>query len=134
VIDPDGKPLLLVETKRHTIDQSGLKQLEEYAASLRPAFVMIADVREIKVAPAYNGVPDWSHVIQLPTSATLGHYTETPNFGHIEGFYLESLVEAWLRDFTQPWKFPQPPGYRELESMGLTSRLRGGEIRFEVQA
>lgn len=132
VTEPDETALLLVETKRRNIDQAMLRQIEDFAAAVRPAFVMAVDPTQILVAPAHDGRPEWNHSATLSTPAILGQYSDTVNFDRVEGFYLESLVEAWLRDFTQAWKSARPAGYDQLESIGLAERLRGSEIHAEA--
>lgn len=131
VTEPDDSALLLVETKRRRIDQQMLRQIGEYAAALRPAFVMAVDTHEIVVAPTSNGTADWDRGTKLSTPAILGQYDEKANFDRMEGFYLETLVEAWLRDFTHGWKTARPPGYVELEKIGLAARLRRGAVHAE---
>jgi len=133
VTEPDESALLLVETKRHRIDQPMLRQIGEYAAALRPAFVMAVDPHQIVIAPAPNGTADWDHSAKLSTPAILRHYDATANFDRMEGFYLQTLVEAWLRDFTHGWKSARPPGYEELEKLGLAARLRGSAVHAEVR-
>jgi len=131
VTESDESALLVVETKRRRIDLSTLRQIGESAAAVRAAFVMAVDPHQIVVAPAPNGTADWDHATRLSTPAILGHYDETANFERMEDFYFHTLVEAWLRDFTQGWKSARPPGYEELDKMGLAARLRGGEVHAE---
>jgi hypothetical protein len=131
VTEPDESNLLVVETKRRKINQSMLRQIGESAAALRPAFVMVVDPHQIVVAPAPNGTADWDHSTKLSTPTILGHYDDTANFDRMEDFYFHSLVEAWLRDFTHGWKSATPPGYEELDEIGLAARLRGGEVHSE---
>jgi len=133
VTEPHGSPLLVVETKRRRIDQAVRRQLEDAVTSVRPAFVMTVDPDQIVVAPTHNGTVDWGHSITLITAAILGQYADVPNFDRMEGFYLETLVEAWLRDLAQGWKSARPPGYQELEGIGLAARLRGSEVHAEAQ-
>lgn len=133
VTEPDESALLVVETKRRRIDEPMLKQIGESAAVLRPAFVMAVDPQQILIAPAPNGTADWDHASKLSTPAILGHYDDTANFDRMEDFYFHSLVEAWLRDFIHGWKSARPPGYEELEKLGLAARLRRGEVHAEVR-
>lgn len=122
-----GQPLLVVEVKRHPFDQSARKQIENYSQAVGAEFVMGIDPRQILVAPTRNGRPDWEHAITLSTSNILRHYTDVPDLGSVEDFYLESLTEAWLRDFSFSWKSKRPPGYDELDQIGLASRLHNSE-------
>ena len=94
---------------------------------------MTVDSEQILAVPVIGSAPEWDRVVRLSTSRILGHYAEAEDFRHLEGFYLESLVEAWLRDFAHGWKSAHPPGYPELEQIGLATRLRRSEIRAEAQ-
>ncbi len=42
------------------------------------------------------------------------------------GLYLETLVEAWLRDLAYHWKSETPPESEKLAEIGLLQRLEGG--------
>lgn len=123
----EGRPLLVVEVKRLDFYQEALGQLEQYSQAIGAEFVMAVDPKHILVAPTLDGRPQWERAITLSTSAILRHYADVPDLERIEGFYLESLVEAWLRDFSFSWKSARPPGYDELETIGLASRLRQSE-------
>ena len=109
-----------------------LRQIGEFAVSTRPAFVMAVDPQEILVTTTHEGVAEWERAIKLSTPSILRNYADSGSLDHVEGFYLESLVEAWLRDLAQGWKSAQPPGYEELEKIGLAARLRGSELHTEA--
>ncbi len=122
-----GQPLLAVEVKRHRFDQSARQQIATYSQAVGAEFVMGIDPQQILVAPTRNGLPDWEHAITLSTKSILRHYTDVSDLESVEGFYLESLAEAWLRDFSFSWKSKRPPGFDELEQIGLASRLHNSE-------
>ena len=63
---------------------------------------------------------------RLETPKILSHYE--PNFTgkRIYEPYLQTLVEAWLRDLAYHWKSPNPPGMEELKATGLLERVAGG--------
>jgi hypothetical protein len=128
----EGRPLLAVEVKRLDFYQEARVQLEEYSQAIGAEFVMAVDPKHILVAPTLDGQPQWERAITLSTSAILGHYADVPDLERIEEFYLESLVEAWLRDFSFSWKSARPPGYDELEQIGLASRLRRTETHSQL--
>jgi hypothetical protein len=94
---------------------------------------MVVDPRQILVAPTRHGLPDWEHAIKLSTSSILRHYADVPDLESVEDFYLESLTEAWLRDFSFSWKSKRPPGYDELDRIGLASRLLNSETHSQSQ-
>ena len=127
VTAPQGQLLLAVEVKRHPFDQSARQQIEKYSQAVGAEFVMTIDPRKILIAPTQNGLPDWEHAITLSTNSILHHYTDVSDLESVEGFYLESLAEAWLRDFSFSWKSKRPPGYDELDLIGLASRLHNSE-------
>jgi hypothetical protein len=122
-----GQPLLVVEVKRHRFDQSARQQIAKYSQAVGAEFVMGIDPRQIIVAPTRNGLPDWDRAITLSTSSILRHYTDVSDLESIEDFYLESLTEGWLRDFSFSWKSKRPPGYDELDQIALASRLHNSE-------
>jgi hypothetical protein len=128
----EGHPLLAVEVKRRVVDQAARDQVTKYSQAVGADFVMIIDPQQIVVARTVNGKPQWERAITLTTTSVLSHYTDVPDLQKIEGFYLESLIEAWLRDLSFSWKFKRPPGYDELEQIGLASRLQNTETHSQV--
>jgi hypothetical protein len=123
----EGQSLLVVEVKRRPFDQATRDQVAKYAEAIGAEFVMLIDPQQILVTPTIDGQPQWERAITLPTSSVVSKYTDAPNLERIEGFYFESLIEAWLRDFSFSWKSKRPPGYDELEKIGLASRLQNSE-------
>ena len=126
-----GQPLLTVEVKRRPFDQYARQQIENYSQAVGAEFVMGIDPRQIIIAPTRNGLPDWEHAITLSTNSILRHYTDVPDLENVEEFYLEGLTEAWLRDFSFAWKSKRPPGYDELDQIGLALRLRNSETHYQ---
>ena len=133
VTDLEGQPILVVEVKRHTFDQGAQQQVAKYSQAVGAEFVMGIDPRQIIVAHIRDGLPDWEHAITLSTGTILRHYTDVSDFEKVEDFYLESLTEGWLRDFSFSWKSKHPPGYDELDRIGLASRLRNSETHSQPQ-
>ena len=133
VTGAQGNPLLVVEVKRRKFDQAARDQVSSYSRIVGPDFVMVVDLQHILVAPTQEGSPDWARAVTLPTARIIRHYTDISEVEKIEGFYLESLIESWLRDFSYSWKHERPPGYDELERIGLASRLRNSETHAQVK-
>jgi hypothetical protein len=127
VTGEQGQPLLVVEIKRRAIDQNIRQQIARYSKSVGAEFLMGIDPQNILVAKTLSGLPDWSGVVKLSTPTILSHYGDVQNLERVEGFYLQGLIEAWLRDFSFSWKSQRPPGYEELSRIGLASRLRNSE-------
>jgi len=128
-----SNPLLVVEVKRRKFDGAARDQVSSYARAVSADFVMAVDLRQILIAPTQGGSPDWERAVTLPTDSILRHYTDVSEVDKIEGFYLESLIESWLRDFSFSWKHERPPGYDELERIGLASRLRNSETHAQTK-
>jgi hypothetical protein len=129
VISPQGQPVLVVEVKRRPLDTVAFEQLSAYSRVIKPQFVMAVDPQHIRIATTSSGIPDWKSGVTLSTPDILRRYTNAPDLRNVERFYLESLIEGWLRDFSFFWKSEQPPGYLELDRIGLSSRLRGTETQ-----
>ncbi len=127
----EGKPILAVEVKRREFDRAARQQITEYSRSAGADFVMGIDPHYVIVAPTRNGSPIWEQAITLSTVSVLRKYSDLPTLDHIEDFYLEGLIEAWLQDFAFAWKSERPPGYDELDRIGLASRLRNSETHAE---
>jgi hypothetical protein len=128
-----SNPLLVVEVKRRKFDGAARDQVSSYSRAVGADFVMAVDLRQILIAPTQGGSPDWERAVTLPTDSILRHYTDVSEVDKIEGFYLESLIESWLRDFSFSWKHERPPGYDELERIGLASRLRNSETHAQTK-
>lgn len=122
-----GQPLLIVEVKRRPLDQSVRHQLTRYSQAVGADFVMGIDPQHIVVAKTRNGLPDWDKAIKLSTKDVLSNYANVQDLEQVEEFYLESLIQAWLRDFSFSWKSQSPPGFKELAAIGLAARLRNSE-------
>ena len=118
---------MVVEVKRRAFDQATRDQVATYAEGVGAQFVMMIDPQQIVITPTIDGRPQWGCAITLPTSSVVSRYADAPDLEKIEGFYFESLIEAWLRDFSFSWKSRRPPGYDGLEKLGLASRLQNSE-------
>ena len=127
VTAPQGKPLLVVEVKRRPIISKMLEQLRDYAQAIGAKYIMAVDPQHIIIAQSHNGF-DSRETVTLITREVLRPYTDA-DLLRVEGFYLESLIESWLRDFSFSWKSAKPPGYDELTRIGLASLLRDSETR-----
>ena len=122
-----GQPLLVVEVKRRPLDQDIREQIKRYSKAVDAEYIMGVDPHHILVAKTLSGLPDWSNGIKLSTPTILRHYDDDQDLNRVEGFYLQALIKAWLRDFSFSWKSERPPGYEELSRIGLAARLRNSE-------
>lgn len=102
-------------------------------------FVMLVDLEDIRIflpdEPPVAVEPDDHQVkstqtlclgTSLKTAAVLSHYDAEFAQKPIYRDYLETLVEAWLRDLAFHWKSATPPGADQLAAIGLLPRLEGG--------
>ena len=133
VTGTQGNPLLIVEVKRRRFDQAARDQMSSYSRVVGADFVMAVDLQRILAAPTQDGSPNWARAVTLPTASIIRHYTNFSEVAKIEGFYLESLIESWLRDFSYSWKHERPPGHEELEEIGLASRLRNSAAHAQAK-
>jgi hypothetical protein len=127
VTGEEGQSLLVVEVKRRPLNQDIRQQITRYSKAVNAEFFMGIDPHHILVAKTLSGLPDWNSAIKLSTPTILRHYGDVQNLDRVEGFYLQALIEAWLRDFSFSWKSDKPPGYDELTRIGLAERLRNSE-------
>jgi hypothetical protein len=42
-------------------------------------------------------------------------------------FYLETLIQGWLRDLAYNWKTENPPKYNELAKIGFVQKLEDAD-------
>ena len=127
VTGEEGQPLLVVEIKRRPLNQDMRQQISRYSKAVDAEFIMGVDPHNILVAKTLSGLPDWNSAIKLSTPTILRHYDDDQDLNRVEGFYLQGLIQAWLRDFSFSWKYERPPGYEELSKIGLAARLRNSE-------
>lgn len=127
-----GQRVLLVETKRTAAAADAQRQLKEYLVLAGPSvpFAMIVDPDRI-VTFGWDG-KELHELAVFDTAAILETYD--PEYGNKRIFdnYMNSLVEAWLRDLAYRWKSTSPPGVDVLRKIGLLNQLEGGTTRSEV--
>ena len=131
---PNGSPALVVECKPAPAVPDSERNLEELARAVGSGgspFAMLVDSAEIRVYRSDAG--RLQKVLSLPTADVLKTYE--PRFGSVQVYnhYFTTLVAAWLRDVMFHWRGPAPPGERELQRIGLTDVIAGGETRREVR-
>src|SRR5262245_58075363 len=116
-LDAQSVPVLVAEVKTRPIE-SGLveAQLTDYLRrfGVNVPYAMVVDRRTIRVFH-WDGKDLLGPVYEAPTAEILSFYDEEFSKKEIFEFYLQTLVEAWLRDVAYHWKSEAPPGYRELE-------------------
>lgn len=75
-------------------------------------------------------------LISLKTDDVLSNYDQEfsnlSNNNRISAFYLETLVEAWLRDLAYHWKSERPPEWQKLQDIGLLQLIEEGTTYSQV--
>lgn len=136
VRDDEGRALLVAEVKHGAFHDrpEARDQLERYVAHAGAKFGMLVDDESIVIAPVRGHGLAWDEAMSLSTRKVLGHYATGQVLSSVEGFYLTSLVQAWLRDFAIAWHSSVPPGSAELAGLGLPQQMRDAEVAAEVAA
>lgn len=131
VQDRDGKAVLLVEVKgaefkAKEAKQKSISQLKSYlqTANTNIPFAMLVDFEDIEIFQGDDANLS-KPVISLKTADILSHYEPKFSSKRIFWSYLETLVEAWLRDLAYRWKSTTPPGAELLAAIGLLQLLEG---------
>lgn len=127
LVDQQDQPIALVQIKSlHLGDaaiEEAVKRPHPFSTDVDYLFwIDPMDIRLYRWSGAALGEP----VVCLNTAEILRHYD--PEFGKQRVFkgYLQTLVEAWLRDLAYRWKSETPPGAEALRSAGLLDRVEGG--------
>ncbi|MBD2435211.1 type I restriction enzyme HsdR N-terminal domain-containing protein [Nostoc sp. FACHB-110] len=148
VVNKNEKLVLLVEIKNIQLEVSfpqeqAISQINfylqiiyknDYSLINNDVFAMIVDINKIEIYKYNfsNDNPYLKLLVSLPTSVILSHYDPDFNNKRIFNLYMETLVEAWLRDLVYHWKSEIPPGLKELAEIGLLSQIEGGKTYSQV--
>lgn len=138
VLNKDDKVVLLVEIKGTKLagreaKQKAISSLQSYLQSTKKDihFAMLADLNNIEIFQ-WNGEYFSEPIISLNTAEILSNYDGEFRNKKILEFYLETLVEAWLRDLAYHWKSETQPAAKELAEIGLLQQLAGGTTHSQV--
>ncbi|MBD1934484.1 MULTISPECIES: hypothetical protein [Cyanophyceae] len=133
----EGQTVLVVEVKATQLKDSKAKQwaIESLTAYLQAAnpkipFAMLADLENIEIFQ-WDGANLSEPVSIINTAAVLNHYDPEFSSKRIFWYYLETLIEAWLRDLAYHWKSENPPASEELAAIGLLQVLENGNTYSE---
>ncbi|AUT03624.1 hypothetical protein CLI64_26250 [Nostoc sp. CENA543] len=149
VLDKHERIVLLVEVKAKKLAANADKQqafflIKHYLNNVdkckqlsfgNKPFIMLVDLVSIIIfqdtSESYS-----EPLLSMQTSDILNSYDDTfselSSKNHISGFYLETLVEAWLRDLAYHWKSPEPPASDRLKNIGLLQLIEGGTTLSQV--
>ena len=138
VLDKDEKIVLLVEVKGTKLEgrdakQKAISPLKSYLQNakntrfplVQEMFAMLADLGNINIFK-WDSHKFSDSLISLETANILSHYDPEFSRRRILDLYLETLVEAWLRDLAYHWKSETPPASEKLSEIGLLQKLEGG--------
>jgi hypothetical protein len=78
--------------------------------------------------PEYINIFQWdgenlTTVYTFPTYEVMSEYDSQFRKKRIFEYYLETLVESWLRDLADNWKTDHPPKLQELTQIGFVGKL-----------
>ncbi|MBD2197258.1 MULTISPECIES: type I restriction enzyme HsdR N-terminal domain-containing protein [Calothrix] len=143
-LDKDEKIVLLVEVKATKLEgrdakEEAISQLKSYLQNAKntrfdlanETFAMFADLENIYIFK-WDGKKFSDFLISQETANTLSYYDPDFSSKTILGFYLKTLVEAWLRDLAYHWKSETPPASEKLAEIGLLQKLEGGTTYSQV--
>jgi hypothetical protein len=125
VVDADDRVVMLVEVKTAPSNRAHDALASMLAREAHARYAMHVDMSEIEVY-RWDGRRLDGPVVRLPTAEVLCAYDPEFSSKRIYGFYLETLVQGWLRDVAYHWNSETPPGYEELERAGVAQLLAGG--------
>ena len=126
--DKNGNKLLVSKVRARNIVEDITAKVEdilkfeyEHNQVIIP-YAMTATREEIKIFQ-WDG-EKLENVYTFPTHEVLSEYD--PEFSHkkrIFEYYLETLVEGWLRDLADNWKTDNPPKSAELTQIGFVDKI-----------
>ncbi|MBD2205773.1 type I restriction enzyme HsdR N-terminal domain-containing protein [Calothrix sp. FACHB-1219] len=144
VLDKDEQIVLLVEVKATKLEgrnakEEAISQLKSYLQNAKntrfdlanDTFAMLADLGNVDIFK-WHGKKFSDSLMSLKTSNILSHYDPEFSNKRILSLYLETLVEAWLRDLAYHWKSETPPASEKLAEIGLLQKLEGGTTQSQV--
>lgn len=128
-VDDKGRPTVLVEVRARALDLA--KALPQAAAIAVEHHLPVAYL--ILVGPQFitlykrSVAGSFDHpATSLPTEEVLAEYDATYASRKVFDTYLESLVEAWLRDLAYHWHSDTPPGSSDAAVREMAASLAGG--------
>ncbi|MBD2501068.1 hypothetical protein [Anabaena azotica] len=149
VLSKDEKIVLLVEVKSkksqdwQNIEKSILP-IKHYLQNRRnnspynlanEPFILFVDLDKM-IIWKWNIDKFSEPLIYLKTDDVLSNYdqefSKLSNNNRISAFYLETLVEAWLRDLAHHWKSEKPPEWHKLQAICLLQLIEEGTTHSQV--
>lgn len=125
--DKNGQKLLVSKIRARDIQEDIKSKLEkilkfEYKHNrVIVPYAMTATREEIKIFKwDGNNLKD---IYTFPTHKIMSEYDAEFSNKRIFEYYLETLVEGWLRDLAEHWKTDNPPKSQELTQIGFVEKL-----------
>jgi hypothetical protein len=125
--DKDGKKFLVSKVRARDIIEDITAKVEEILKfeyqnhQVIVPYAMTATREEIKIFE-WDG-KELKNRFTFPTHEILSEYDQEFSNKKIFEYYLETLVEAWLRDLASNWKTEHPPKSQELKQIGFVDKL-----------
>jgi len=119
VKDKDDKPIMFVTVKASRVyeaEEFTLYGLENYQ---HVPFLMYVNTKYIRIYKSGNSEP----IKKLNVLEILKFYDPGFHDRKMRQSFVMTLIQAWLVDLDYHWKSPNPPALKEIEEIGLLSKL-----------
>ncbi|MBD2495684.1 hypothetical protein [Nostoc sp. FACHB-280] len=132
-----------LEIEKNLAKEQGLSHLKAYWKIAQKnqvlvinndLFAMLVDLENIEIFrySISKNRPLLKRLSSFQTSDILSYYDAEFSNKRIFKLYMETLIEAWLRDLAYHWKYEFPPASKGLADIGLLSQLEGGKTYSQV--
>ncbi|MBD2345638.1 hypothetical protein [Anabaena subtropica] len=125
--DKNGQKLLVSKIRARDIQEdikSKLAEILEFEYEHNGVIVpyaMTATRKEINIFEWDGKI--LKDIYTFPTNEVMSEYDSEFSNKRIFEYYLETLVEGWLRDLAEHWKTDNPPKSQELTQIGFVEKL-----------
>ena len=125
--DKNGQKLLVSKVRARNIVEDITAKVEEILKfeyehnQVIVPYAMTANREEIKIFQ-WDG-KKLENIYTFPTHEVLCEYDSEFSNKRIFEYYLETLVEGWLRDLAYNWKTDNPPKSQELRQIHFVEKL-----------
>lgn len=125
--DKNGQKLLVSKVRARDIVEDITAKVEEILKfeyehnRIIIPFAMTATREDINIFK-WDG-KNLETIYTFPTHEVMSEYDSEFSEKRIFEYYLETLVEGWLRDLAYNWKTDNPPKYQELTQIGFVEKL-----------
>lgn len=125
--DKNGQKLLVSKIRARDIQEDIKSKLEEILKfeyehnRVIVPYAMTATREEIKIFE-WDG-KNLKDIYTFPTHEIMSEYDAEFSNKRIFEYYLETLVEGWLRDLAEHWKTDNPPKSQELTQIGFVEKI-----------